>query len=281
MKCFYHRIDFDGICSGEIVRLKYPDCRLIGIDYADNIEAIIEQANIQPKESIFIVDFSFPREILLDLLEKECQIIWIDHHIAAIEKFQKNPVDNIQGIQINGTGACELVWKYLYPNEEVPKPVKLLADYDIWNHKNPRVLSFQYGLRILNPNQYIWQRLFSNSFSFISQITKTGEDIIQYESIQAQRYCEEFAFEAILLSKYRAICVNRGFTNSLFFKSVYDPEKHDLMMSFIRTKDKKYRVSFYSENISCKEIAVFLGGGGHEQAAGAMVLDIDVILNPI
>ena len=36
MKCFYHRIDFDGVCSAAIVKAKYPECELIGIDYGDD-----------------------------------------------------------------------------------------------------------------------------------------------------------------------------------------------------------------------------------------------------
>ena len=35
MKCFYHSADLDGHCSGAIVKMVYPECELIGINYGD------------------------------------------------------------------------------------------------------------------------------------------------------------------------------------------------------------------------------------------------------
>ena len=33
IKCFYHLADLDGHCSGAIVKYKYPDAELFGINY--------------------------------------------------------------------------------------------------------------------------------------------------------------------------------------------------------------------------------------------------------
>ena len=33
--CFYHRADYDGVCSAAIVKKFVPDCELYGIDYGD------------------------------------------------------------------------------------------------------------------------------------------------------------------------------------------------------------------------------------------------------
>ena len=68
------------------------------------------------------------------------------------------------------------------------------------------------------------------------------------------------------------ICANRGFTNSKLFDSVYDPDKHHMMVTFVRMKlpAEKWTVSMYStrEDVECGEVAVKYGGGGHKGAAG-------------
>jgi len=57
MICFYHRVDFDGICSAAIFRKKFGDkCLYYGINYGD--EFPLELALKNSDEGIYFVDFS-------------------------------------------------------------------------------------------------------------------------------------------------------------------------------------------------------------------------------
>ena len=55
MKVFYHSADLDGHCSGAILKLKYPQCDLFGVNYGKDefVESIVNDA-----EEVFIVDYS-------------------------------------------------------------------------------------------------------------------------------------------------------------------------------------------------------------------------------
>lgn len=68
----------------------------------------------------------------------------------------------------------------------------------------------------------------------------------------------------------RCICLNTPLFSSQSFDSVYDPEKHDLMVPFAELANGKWKVSLYSTKpeIDCGAIAKTFGGGGHKQAAG-------------
>lgn len=83
----------------------------------------------------------------------------------------------------------------------------------------------------------------------------------------------------------RGIACNTTTNNSQFFDSVYDPEKHDLMVAFARVSNVRWfreneqgypqraypwKVSIYSTKpeIDCGAIAKSFGGGGHKGAAG-------------
>ena len=106
MKCFYHN-DMDGICSGAIVNKflteiqgnKTDPCKFIMINYKDEFPF----DTIQKDESIVIVDFSLQKPGEFEkLLEITPNVVWIDHHKSAIERFKH--LDGIlAGIRRNGT----------------------------------------------------------------------------------------------------------------------------------------------------------------------------------
>ena len=68
----------------------------------------------------------------------------------------------------------------------------------------------------------------------------------------------------------RCICLNTPLFSSQSFDSVYDPEKHDLMVPFAELANGKWKVSLYSTKpeIDCGAICKTFGGGGHKGAAG-------------
>ena len=87
--CVFHNADHDGECSAAIVKAKYPECKLIGLNYGDPIPWDI----LKNSEMVVMVDFSFPIEKMIYLASKT-QLIWIDHHASIIkdaEKYDFNP----------------------------------------------------------------------------------------------------------------------------------------------------------------------------------------------
>ncbi len=271
MKCYYHSADLDGHCSGAIVKMEYPECEMIGIDYGQPFDLTIIEVN----EVIFMVDFCLqPFDQMIALGEK-ANLIWIDHHISAIETANDLSF-NTEGIVRSGIGACQLVWEYLHGvKATMPEAVRMLAEYDVWNHSDTNTLPFQYGVRMLpdtTPGSPVWSHIFSEPMDYIGN----GEIILRYEKSQNAKFCQIYAFES-KFKGFRAICANRGFSSSQLFESVYDPNKHDLMISFVWNQNiDKWTVSLYSdqENIDCAALAKSLGGGGHKGAAGFQTRNI-------
>jgi len=256
---------------------------MIGINYGQEFP----WDKIQKDEQVFMVDFTLQPFDLMERLRELAYLIWIDHHKTEVQEAARRGF-NCGGIRRIGTGACELVWKYCMPGDPTPLAVQLLSEYDVWNHTDPRTLPFQYGVRMkantYPDNQTFWGRLF-NDDGYVRQFTLDGDMILKYEGQQNAKFCRAYAFETILVTPDHyanaslptarvliAICANRGFTNSKVFDSVYDPAKHDLMITFCRLKPPahKWTVSLYSTKpeVDCGAIAKAYGGGGHQGAAG-------------
>lgn len=271
MKCFYHKSDFDGICSGAIIKMYNKDCEMIGVDYKSEVDF----SSITLDETVFVVDFCFTVDEM-DKLNEVSELIWIDHHKTSMDKMAttfERGLPSIYGIREVGLGACALVWKWFNAVKPMPFAVQLLAEYDVWDHSHPMTLPFQYGLRSYEDsncesNIWGWFLNVDTSFEFVEKTCTVGDTIIKYETQQNEMYAKGMAFEATLQG-VRAIVINRAFANSKIFDSVFDPEKHDIMVLFgVKPNSCKYSVFSPKGGTDVSEIAKIFKGGGHTNAAG-------------
>ncbi len=270
MKCFYHKSDLDGQCSGAIVKLKFPECEMIGIQYGDPFP----WENVIPGEAVWMVDFSLQPFGDMIRLSNLAELYWMDHHKSSLDEAYewKFMASGGQNCQI-GKAGCELTWQSCHPEIPPPRAVTLLGRYDVWDHHNyPGALEFQYGMRNQDDtrpdNVDFWSDILDGCGE-VNRITFTGETILAYETRQNAAYVRSCGFE-VELDGLRCLAVNKGLTGSLLFASRYDPEKHDAMLAFCLRKSGQWTVSLYSDksDVDVSEICKARGGGGHKGAAG-------------
>ena len=292
MKCFYHSADLDGLCSGAIVKYRHPECEMYGIDYGEEFP----WSTIEKRETVYMIDYSLQPFDLMIKLNDICDLRWIDHHSSAMEEHKlRFPNVHISGIRAEGEGGCELAWEYLFSEEskETPLAVCLLSQYDVWNHKDPRVLPFQYRLRLedLDPKSeqamIAWKSLFEDDilvrFEGVSEIgcceiedlISEGRLLVRYKEKVAMDFAMKYAYRSTLEfsgRQYRIVVLNKIRASSKAFDAVYNPAIDDLMVSFGRLPPPRnlWTVSIYTtkEEVDCGAIAKYFGGGGHKNAAG-------------
>lgn len=272
-KCFYHSRDLDGFTSGAVVKHKFPEIELIGWDYGDPVP----YNHFKEGEEIILIDISFPPEDMKKISEMGKKVVWIDHHKSAIEDSETHGYSHIAGLREVGLAACELAWEHLFPKEEMPSAILILGEYDTWRNEDQArwdniILPFQYGMRIQcgGPEEFdpILLDRGAKSTQKIEDIIWDGKTILDYQGKENEKQCKKAAFEMDFMG-LRAICLNGGGFNSQVFASVYDPERHDIMMPF-QFDGKKWTVSMYSDKdeVDCSDLAKQQGGGGHKGAAG-------------
>lgn len=265
--CYYHGIDLDGKCSAAIVRRKYPDCELIGVDYPDRPDF----EKIEPGQGVLIVDFSFSYEDMKELLQlTKGNLIWIDHHKSAIQKIKPLIAEMFDGKREIGKAGCELTWEYLFPDEPMPEAVRLLGRYDVWGHSKPETRPFQVGMRLneWNPDNKNWPVLFKDKH-FWHDIRLNGEIILKYEIQRNIIYAREMAFP-VEFEGHKAWAINKALSNSQIFEKLEGSDERPLWILF-RYKEGVWSYSLYSapsSGIDISEITVKHGGGDHAGAAG-------------
>ena len=284
--CVYHGIDLDGFCGGAIYAKAMEEhgvpYELIPMNYGWELP----WKKFQNAE-IVIIDFSMQTFEDWDRLARMARsIVWIDHHKSAIEDWSligTFPSDWCGFIAYTNTkkAGCELAWEYFFRKVPMPRAVSLLGRYDVWDHSDPDVLPFQYGMRNLDlrpdigRDLILWdQFLKCYDSSLVTETIFNGKLILNYQKredeIGAKAGCFTLEWEGLTW-----ICANRGGRGSQFFDSVWNSEKFDGMMGF-SWNGECWTFGLYSDKdgVDCGSIAKKYGGGGHRGAAGFQRLDL-------
>ena len=274
--CFYHRADLDGRCSGAIVKHVNGDAKMMPMDYNDPFP----WEQIDPNDTVYMVDVSMPPGDMARLA-KASTFIWIDHHQTAIAAIDKG----IDGLRRVGAAGCELTWEYLYGDKDVPRGVKLLGRYDVWDHTDQKlwdeqIMPFQMGVKAQNTspdNQAFWSKLFESSDEFIEKVMTVGGGVHSFQKESHKVAGERTIFEGTFAG-HKAVFSNNVGGSSDAFAGFFDPKKHAIMVGFYMNNQRKWIVSLRStSNLDVSALAKARGGGGHQQAAGFTANDLSFI----
>lgn len=275
----YHRADFDGLFSREIAKRYFGDkADYLGWDYGDPLPIIPDGTEI------YMIDIS------VDGMMHRPELVWIDHHKSAIEKFSWP----IKGYRIDGVAACRLAWQWFHtwnlgrnptanhgctlPEKQdfidrtvqEPYAVRLAGEYDIWDKRDPNAELFQHGLKSRDLTD-LWASLLctTDSWRVSTDLLKAGE-VLQYVRTKENESVIKAAGFTIEFEGLKFLACNSARYNSHLFTAGLKPE-HDGCFGF-NWDGKAWRVSLYGvpgkPDIDFSKIALKYGGGGHKQACG-------------
>lgn len=316
--CIYHSVDLDGWMSAAIVKhwfllLNYNHLNnyftfdlskennpydsssaetmsFLGYNYGQPIPDLSEY------DKVIMCDISFPKEEMEKIATK---LIWIDHHISAIETMMYSEKFNSKvynRFTQTNYAACELTWFNFFDEEPIPEIVRLLGRYDCFGHKGTseenKVLEFQYGARqcISNYEEAFTELLCSlHNYPIASEIPilESGKAIYKYLCTEAKQVYKN-GFPILLQERVtgfpnsiefinrRFICFNKERFNPINFGIDYHKDGYDGAACF-HYANGKWSFSIYNDNglVDCSIIAKSLKGGGHKGASGFIVSDIN------
>lgn len=108
-----------------------------GKDYSKS-----ENAFELDERDIYVLDFSFPREVMDLLFSRAKRVVWLDHHKTAFEMIGRTPgelyrvhdAEQCIILDNNRSGAL-IAWEYFHPDTEVPMLIQHIDDRDRWQFK--------------------------------------------------------------------------------------------------------------------------------------------------
>lgn len=135
----YHANCTDGYGAAFAAWLKLGDeAEYLPMNYGNDY-ALSENTFEFKDREVYILDFSFPREVMEMFFTRAKRVVWLDHHKTAFEmwcgkeKGQHYETESDHYIVLdNYKSGALLAWEYFYPNTEVPMLIKHIDDRDRW-----------------------------------------------------------------------------------------------------------------------------------------------------
>ncbi len=84
-------------------------------------------------KEVYIVDFSYPKEVLLALEQEVEKLTVLDHHIGSKEAVEATR-NHVFDVERSGAG---IAWDYFHSNAPLPRLLAHIQDNDLWRHTIP------------------------------------------------------------------------------------------------------------------------------------------------
>ncbi|MDD2661875.1 MAG: DHHA1 domain-containing protein [Methylococcales bacterium] len=131
----YHGDCLDGLGAAWSAFCKLGhQVRYIPARYGDDMP------DFEPGAVLYILDFSYSPQLLVDASAKAGRIILIDHHMTAMEQcndfFNAQPVPENLSVNFDlSRSGCILTWQYFFHDLKPPQILLHIEDRDLWRFK--------------------------------------------------------------------------------------------------------------------------------------------------
>ncbi len=276
----YHGYCADGATAAAIFLRKYPDAIMIPVISKDDEDAK-EEVIKHSKEvgEIYVLDNAY---FAKEYLETGKRVNIIDHHVTNEPVLQELSLEykNLNVIFDLKESGASLTWKYLFPNEDLPRFVWHIRDGDLWNMEDEHntqltVLYTTLFLDNLNKLQTLLHIPIEEIYEKAEPIFRYRDNIVNYYLRNAQALhlrIGEHTVKAYNVASVRDVISIVG--NKL---SEITKETVVLFKVFGNRVNLSFRSNEKVHGPSAAELATLLGGGGHKYAAGASIHTKDFI----
>lgn len=108
----------------------------------DNVELYAAQYNENPPNvagyaHVYIVDFSYPRAVMLSMCAINPNITVLDHHKTAQADLTTGDALPCEVVFDMEESGATLAWKYFFPEHPMPEVLGYIKDRDLWQFKLP------------------------------------------------------------------------------------------------------------------------------------------------
>ncbi len=223
---------------------------------------------------VTIVDFSYPRELLLELADKAASLQVVDHHKTAQESLAGL---DFCTFDMDKSGAV-LSWQHFHPNTPTPPLLLHVQDKDLWRWEVPGSAEITCALRAY-PLEFTRWSLWADDWD-------TWERALSVEGGAILRYQEEVVkgivanATEVTLAGHKVMCANTPILQSEVAGAL--SEGRPFGLAWYQANGRRY-YSLRSRDggIDVADMAGRFGGGGHARASGFSVHVTDPPLEPL
>lgn len=273
----YHADCTDGFASAWVARLCIPGAEFVAVKHGEPPPDVRDRF-------VYILDFSYKKPILQEMVRRARCIVLLDHHKTAREDLEGILTD-VELLETGNPGlygkfdmdhsGAMLAWMHFFPGQLPPILVQYVEDRDLWRFKMPRSREVSAGLRSYPLDFELWDswhdpyRTGLIKPGVISQFMSDGTAILRAADEQMTRLLEN-AYDVSFddgTQRYAIRVVNSPVHQSELAGKLAEGRPFGACWydsGYVR----RWSLRSTEEGADVSLIARRMGGGGHERAAG-------------
>lgn len=259
--------------EAEYVPVKYG--QINSLDDVDLLGALTDRY-------VYVLDFSFPREVMEYIFKTAKYTVWLDHHLTAFKMWcptlsvglstKHSELSEQYTIELDNAASGALIaWRYFNGQAPVPLLIKHIDDYDRWVFALPHTKEFSKALWAQAPwSLKQWNELCmttSDGGAAYHALVATGAALLTEHNNQVKRAtaksreCRIYDAGGLAVNAPPNLTSDSGHALALqsgTYGLIYHID-HELKVKCSLRSTGDYDVS---------ALAKVYGGGGHKNAAG-------------
>lgn len=264
--CIYHGNCADGYTAAWALRRYYPEAEFHAGVYQETPPDCTGK-------HVYIVDFSYKRDVLEKIIEQADMVTILDHHESARDDLiELMSAKKIKGVFDMKRSGAMIVWDWFFPREEAPQIIKHVQDRDLWKFELEGTREIQAAVFSYEYTWENWDRLMAMDRGDIKVLRLMGE-AIERKHFKDIRELMEKCRKVMMIDGYHVMAYNLPYTMSSDVGQISVTEKHAPfgVCYWDTPSHREFSLRSTDDRPSVKDIAVKFGGGGHRNAAGFKV----------
>jgi len=270
----YHANCCDGFCAAWVVSR-------FSTFFQDNVpEFVAVNYGEDPPDVtgryVAVLDFSYPREVVKDMIRKSSWFVLLDHHKSAHKELDRVQIEmrneTMQAYNIHvelGTdiSGAHMAWNWFVDAGKEPPPiVSYTEDRDLWKFELTESKAINAAIASYPFDFEVWDNLDVSLSTSREVIIQEGHAILRYQQQLIDRHVK--SAQMIKACGYEVPIVNA----TCLFSEIAGAlaEDHPFGICYFDRDDKirQYSLRSRKDGVDVSEIAQKLGGGGHATTAG-------------
>ena len=280
----FHRNCDDGFGAAFVAYLVMGlSAEYIGMKYGDN------PPNVKGK-NVYVFDFSFSPEVLLEMGAEAKSIHMLDHHLSAAKSWEplldgNGYFSNYRNVHVKfdmTRSGAGLAWEYFFPTKKMPMLIRHIQDNDLWKFSVVNTKYFIRNLRSYDQCFDTWKMFFSYRVweGAYKEFVREGVSQERFFGAQVNAIHDLQKPSTAILGNSIGLALNANEVFSSEIGHLLSVDSGTFGMVYCVIDDKVKCSLRSSGEFDVSVLAKLYGGGGHRNASG-MVVSIDTFFKEI
>ena len=241
------------------------EVELLGLDHGE-VKTLADLPALDGR-AVYILDFSFPADILRGIDERAARLVLLDHHKSAADALDGFACRcGVVHFDMAKSGA-RLAWEFFLPEEPLPDLVRYVEDRDLWNWQFPESPAYLAALDMEPQELARWSEIAAFTPEQSAHFMARGQAMDEKFSKLAADIAE--GAEPLVFNGETGLMVNAPGVFHSLVGDLLSRRSGTFALMWTAGKGGVVKVGLRSQRgYDCIPLAQSMGGGGHAQACG-------------